>query len=477
MVKMGQSYPPSGSITGRDELGHETIQFQLTEIIRTVCDEEGAHIIARYDYPDEFTESSEWDYNYNLYSRTVDYCYDIKTGKLISDTELKDDRICSIEPHDQEYQNWIKEIRENHPYVFELLAPNSACLRYSREMKGWRLNKEEVATAENPSSRIKSRYIRYTPKNLWKTPWRLCTIYTTEVAMEQLHQAQETEKAFYTNVNAGDWSAAISCYNAYGEIPGFAFSDGEGRMEDVLSGHCRRVGIKNLSACDIVMNTKTDNVFIQPTTEATAFARSMIPPVLGRFYRIKRHLYTVIKHEVLLMFKDKKTALIKVHLQPVLNGTIGAAIYQMVYLPQRKVLYTIESDEISHRSTEEIARNVTMTPDEKFLFAQMKNGQDRVYHMDNLIYDECVFFKTGASGHRPYKYSDCLITPDSAFMFVKTSPDESFDSIINLKTKEKTDVPKLFPKAFSENGRYLLLWSDNSMKAFYRIRWNYAVSV
>ncbi len=475
MVNIGQSYPPPGAITGRDESGNDTIQFQLAEIIGMACDEGGAHIIARYDSPYEFDEPSEWDYNYNLYPRTIDFCYDTETGELKSDTELKDSRIRRVEIHDEDYQNWIKRIKEDHPYIFELLAPDSGCLKYSCEMKRWRLNKEGLTKAENPSSRIESRYVCYTPKNLWKVPWRLCTIYTTAAAMEQLHRAQETEKAFIKNVHDGNWSAAISCYNVYGEIPGFAFSDEEGKMEDILAGHCKRVGIKNLSACDIAMNTKADSVFIQPTPEAIDFARSVKPPVLGRFYKINRHLYTVIRHEVLLMFKDKKTALIKIHLQPVLNGTTGAAVYQMVYLPQRKVLYTIESDEISHKNTEDIARNVTMTPDEKYLFAQMKNGQDRIYHMDTFLYDEYAFFNTGTSGYRSYKYSDCLITPDSAFMFVKTAPDDSFDCLINLKTKEKTDMPKMFPKAFSENGRYFLQRSDKGIKAFYRIRWNYAV--
>ena len=475
MVNIGQSYPPPGAITGRDESGNDTIQFQLAEIIGMACDEGGAHIIARYDSPYEFDEPSEWDYNYNLYPRTIDFCYDTETGELKSDTELKDSRIRRVEIHDEDYQNWIKRIKEDHPYIFELLAPDSGCLKYSCEMKRWRLNKEGLTKAENPSSRIESRYVCYTPKNLWKVPWRLCTIYTTAAAMEQLHRAQETEKAFIKNVHDGNWSAAISCYNVYGEIPGFAFSDEEGKMEDILAGHCKRVGIKNLSACDIAMNTKADSVFIQPTPEAIDFARSIKPPVLGRFYKINRHLYTVIRHEVLLMFIDKKTALIKIHLQPVLNGTTGAAVYQMVYLPQRKVLYTIESDEISHKNTEDIARNVTMTPDEKYLFAQMKNGQDRIYHMDTFLYDEYAFFNTGTSGYRSYKYSDCLITPDSAFMFVKTAPDDSFDCLINLKTKEKTDMPKMFPKAFSENGRYFLQRSDKGIKAFYRIRWNYAV--
>ena len=476
MVRMGHSYPPPGAITGKDESGYDTIQFQLTEIIRMVCNEEGAHVIARYDSPYEYDDPSEWDYNYNLYPRTIDFCYDTETGKLKSDIELEDSRIRSIELYDEDYKNWIKRIKEDHPYIFELLAPDSGCLKYSCEMKGWRLNKEGLIKADNPSGRIESRYVHYTPRNLWKVPWRLCTIYTTTVAMEQLHRAQEIEKAFYANVNDGNWNAAISCYNIYGEIPGFAFSDGEGKMEDVLAGHCKRVGIKNLSACDVAMNTKTDCEFIQPTAEAIDFAGSIKPPVLGRFYKINKHLYTVIRHEVLLMFKDKKTALIKIHLQPVLSGTTGAAVYQMVYLPHRKVLYTIESDEISHRRTEDIARNVIMTPNEKYLFAQMKNGQDRIYHMDTFLYDECALFKTAVSGYRSYKYSDCLITPDSAFMFVKTAPDDSFDCLINLKTKEKTDTPKMFPRAFSENGRYFLQRSDVGMKAFYRIRWNYAVS-
>lgn len=369
---------------------------------------------------------------------------------------------------------------------YKLIAPGSDQVMFQCDYLFLSNRGDSIALIawDKPSYRS---YILKLPDPIERMPWRLCHVQDPKAVREIGQRAAGIEKEFMTAIESGDCSKAISLYDEYGTIPGYAFSDFEGKMEDALACCCKRSGVKEVAPCVLEENISVSDYksFAETTPESLEFIdrmrRSRRPwrqPV-----QIDSEMHYPDGFKLCHVMRDKNTIVVREYpkrsfrekISPyaiVMKGKRGR--YLLIRMSDSRLIDSIpfrftgpiQNDKGWDEGTD-VKLHLGMSPDGRWLLCNQKR-----YDLETLQTQDpfplTVF--------RRYDNSDGFkFSPDSQFVCV-ASPDG--DRIVNMETLQEWVIPPSLHLdsrylVFSSNGRFLV-WGENGREGF-RIRWEYEV--
>ena len=306
------------------------------------------------------------------------------------------------------------------------------------------------------------------PEKLQRAQWRICHVQDLQAVHMQNQRAVEIEKEFMAAVAKGDYGKAVRLYDEYGEIPGYAFSDFEGRMEDELAKGCVRTAVKDVAPNSTLIDGEllmNEPFTVAPTPEAIEYVRKMNQKhsLWKKRVRIGSRLYNPGYYDLCCVMRDEKTIVVHDIMMESVLSRLGfsqelKSRIMLIRITDGKVLSETYGDNLSLQA---FIRSLSMSPDNRWLYSNrgllnMKTASPRDFP---LSYEET---DKGAAKH--------TYSPDSRFMYmVSRRGDRRPACIVDLETGRVWRFPnaidqEIGPLVFSKDGRFLVKVTQNSLK-------------
>ena len=369
---------------------------------------------------------------------------------------------------------------------YKIMAPASDQVMFQCDYLFLSNRKDSIALIAWDKPSYKS-YILKLPDPIERMPWRLCHVQDPKTVREISQRAAEIEKEFMTAIELGDYSRAINLYDEYGTIPGYTFSDFEGKMEDALARCCKRSGVKEVAPCVLEENISVSDYksFAETTPESLEFIDRMRRT--RRPWRLPVRIDSETHHPGGFMLhcvmRDRNTIVVREYPEKSLREKISPYAIKMEGKRGRYLLIRMSDsrliDSIPFRFTEpihddkgwhegtDVKLHLGMSPDGRWLLCNQKRYDLETFQTQDP-FPLTVF--------RRYDYSDGFsFSPDSKFVCA-ASPDG--DRIVNMETLQEWVIPQSLHLdsrnlVFSSNGRFLMQGENTYNREGFRIRWEY----
>ena len=341
------------------------------------------------------------------------------------------------------------------PHSYRIFAPDSRQLIFTCDR----------AFVADPARRLiwtePDRKIIRLPERIRRAPWRLCRIASPKMLYEKGQRAAEIENEFWDAVNRQDYETAICLYNEYGELPGRALSDAEGRMEDELAKHCLRSGVKGFGDCDFAMDREQvtfEKYFAGRNPAGIRFVDGMNQkgsPWMKEFTFGSRR-YKPLEYRMQCSMRNCEVILVRNECRETFFSRRSFSSRQLfryiiLRIPDGRMLY----ESMDEKGAKAIMESMSMTPDGNWFFFRHER-----FHMPTLKKES--FAEPGSA----VTFRDYSFTPDSEFMFFWPKK-----LIIQNRTGKTWNMPQNWNKynfslVFSRNGRFAVWDEDNERKLY-----------